>query len=105
MGIVIAAALALQPIFGVLHHNHFKRNHSRGVISHLHIWWGRFWLVVGTINGGRGIAMTQNRDGLAIPYGVLAAVFYLSWLAFKLFKHFSAKRGNGYSSSGSYELK
>ncbi|KAK1832805.1 hypothetical protein QBC39DRAFT_63648 [Podospora conica] len=92
LGVVVIGALALQPIFGMMHHRYYMRERSRGVISHVHIWFGRVLLALGVINGGIGISMTGNRNGLAIPYAVLAAVSFTAWVIVKVVRHFRADK-------------
>lgn len=89
-----------------MHHKYYMRERSRGPISYVHIWWGRVLLALGVINGGVGISMTGNRNGLAIPYAVLAAVTFVAWAAVKLVRHYRIKNGiyTTNSSSSGHEL-
>ena len=79
IGLVVVSVLVLQAPLGLLHHSMFKRHGSRGVASYAHIWLGRALMTLGAINGGFGLALSDNsRDGI-IAYGVLAGIIYVSY--------------------------
>ena len=65
---------------------------GRGVISYVHIWWGRLLLALGVINGGVGLQMAQERNSLVIAYSIVAAICFLGWFIVKGVKTFSAKK-------------
>ncbi|UKZ96621.1 uncharacterized protein TrAFT101_011399 [Trichoderma asperellum] len=81
MGTIIVVLLALQPIFGWLHHGYYVKNQSRGAISYVHIWYGRTLLIIGTINGGLGLQLANQSKGFIIAYSVVAGVIILIYLA------------------------
>lgn len=81
MGTIIVALLAIQPIFGLLHHNYYAKNHSRGIISYVHIWYGRALLITGIVNGGLGLQLAYQSKGFIIAYSVVAGVIALVYFA------------------------
>lgn len=83
MGTVAVALLGLQPIFGWFHHRHFVKHKRRGIISHIHIWYGRCLIIVGIVNGGLGLRLSGSAPGsdLTITYAVLAAFFFVVYIA------------------------
>lgn len=86
MGVVVCALLGLQPIFGWLHHLHYVKNRKRGVISHVHIWYGRALMVLGIVNGGLGLSLAQESRGFVTAYIVVAVVVGLMYLGSILFR-------------------
>jgi len=83
LGTVVVCLLVIQPGMGFLHHRYFVNNQRRGVVSYVHIWWGRALLVLGVVNGGLGLRMSMERDSIIIAYGVIAAIVFLVWFAVK----------------------
>ncbi|KAH8591585.1 hypothetical protein B0O99DRAFT_266947 [Bisporella sp. PMI_857] len=91
-GTVILALFLIQPVLGVLHHNYYKSHQSRGVISHIHIWFGRMVIALAIINGGLGLKLAANTDGGKIAYGVVAGVVALVYIV--LVWRFKKSSGN-----------
>jgi hypothetical protein len=60
----------------------------RGVISYVHIWWGRILMALGVINGGLGLKLAREDSGPMIAYGVIAGVAYAGYLGFKVCRFF-----------------
>ncbi|ROW16137.1 hypothetical protein VPNG_01788 [Cytospora leucostoma] len=83
LGTVVVTLLAIQPALGYLHHIHYLKKGSRGIISHGHIWWGRILMAIGVINGGLGLQLTNAGDGLIIAYSIVAAVMFLAYAIVK----------------------
>ncbi|KAK3309958.1 uncharacterized protein B0T15DRAFT_19471 [Chaetomium strumarium] len=88
LGTVIVALLGIQPALGYLHHRHYLKTQGRGVISYVHIWWGRILIALGVINGGMGLRLVGERGGLVIAYGVIAGVLFLAYAGAKIFRLF-----------------
>jgi hypothetical protein len=84
LGTVVVAAMAFQPVMGLLHHRHFVQNQGRGAVSHFHIWWGRLLMVLGIINGGLGLQLALASKSVMIGYSVAAAVLFLAYVAAKV---------------------
>lgn len=82
---MVVALLAIQPALGYLHHLHYQKNSSRGIISYGHIWWGRLWMVIGAINGGLGLQLTNASDGRVAAYSIVAAVMFLLYAIVRTF--------------------
>ncbi|RYP70271.1 hypothetical protein DL771_005574 [Monosporascus sp. 5C6A] len=90
LGTVIVCLMVLQPIGGYMHHRHYLQYKQRGVISHVHIWYGRALMVMGVVNGGLGIRWASD-DGqvrgspIMVAYTVVAAVMAVIYLGAKGF--------------------
>ncbi|KAM5355807.1 hypothetical protein ACJ41O_002453 [Fusarium nematophilum] len=83
MGTIVVALMGLQPILGWAHHRYFVSHGKRGIISHVHIWFGRILMILGIINGGLGLQLAGSPRGYVIAYSVvagIAAVLYLAGL-------------------------
>ncbi len=61
---------------------------SRGLISYVHIWWGRFLMVLGVVNGGLGLQLAQESSGPVIAYAVIAGVVFVVYAGFKVWSYF-----------------
>lgn len=81
LGTIVIALLGIQPVLGWLHHRHFVAHQKRGIISHLHIWYGRILMALGVINGGLGIKLAGSGLGFKIAYSVVAAVMFVAYIA------------------------
>jgi len=82
-GAVVVCLLGIQPVFGILHHMHYLKAQHRGLVSYVHIWWGRILMVLGVINGGLGLRLVKEDDGPVIAYGVISGVVFLGYIGFK----------------------
>ncbi|KAK2612407.1 hypothetical protein QQS21_001511 [Conoideocrella luteorostrata] len=74
LGVIVCAFMGLQPILGWLHHQHFVKRQSRGVVSHIHIWYGRMLMILGIVNGGLGLHYANESANFIIAYAVVAGV-------------------------------
>ncbi|KAK8044288.1 hypothetical protein PG993_004312 [Apiospora rasikravindrae] len=105
-GTVIVCLMVLQPIGGYLHHLYYVKHQRRGVVSHVHIWYGRALMVLGVVNGGLGIELVRNNagggTGLVVAYSVVAGVIGLLYIAVKGFASFRKRRGAGPRGPGAY---
>ncbi|KAK4241585.1 hypothetical protein C8A03DRAFT_30310 [Achaetomium macrosporum] len=88
LGTVVVALLGIQPALGYLHHRHYLKAKGRGAISYVHIWWGRILIALGVINGGLGLRLVRERDGLVIAYSVIAGLLFLVYAAAKMYTFF-----------------
>ncbi|KAK2610787.1 hypothetical protein N8I77_004188 [Diaporthe amygdali] len=97
LGTVVVCVLAIQPALGFIHHQQFMKTGSRGIFSYAHIWWGRLWLVLGVINGGLGLQLTDASNSLIIAYSVIAVIMYLVYAVVKTLVSFRSRsrRSNG----------
>ncbi|KAF5241342.1 hypothetical protein FAUST_4024 [Fusarium austroamericanum] len=80
MGTVVVVLITLQPILGYMHHRYFLSHGKRGIISHIHIWFGRALMIIGIVNGGLGLKLASSSRAFIIAYSViagLAAILYL----------------------------
>lgn len=98
-GTVIVCLMVLQPIGGSLHHMYYVKHQSRGIVSHVHIWYGRALMILGVVNGGLGIQLVRNSGGggtgFIVAYSVVAGVIALLYVAVKGFTSFRKRRGAG----------
>ncbi|KAI1487703.1 hypothetical protein F5X96DRAFT_129983 [Biscogniauxia mediterranea] len=82
IGVVLLAALTLQPALGWLHHRRFARLGRRTAASHAHLWLGRAAVSLGIVNGGLGLGLglvrVRNPDAV-LAYIVLAVAMWMLW--------------------------
>lgn len=88
LGTVVIGLLAVQPVLGLVHHRHYLKTQSRGLVSYLHIWWGRILMILGVINGGLGLELARESDGYIIAYGVVSGIVFMGYFGFKAFRHY-----------------
>ncbi|KAL4871297.1 hypothetical protein BDV12DRAFT_194653 [Aspergillus spectabilis] len=81
LGTVIVVFLLIQPLIGFWQHYKFKKTETKGVWSHVHVWVGRIFLLLGIINGGTGLKLADNTTGGIIAYAVVAGVFGVAYIA------------------------
>jgi len=81
IGLVVFATLFLQPVSGLLHHAIYKRRDRPDAAEYMHVWFGRAIIVLGIINGGLGLKLSDNTKNGKIAYGVVAGVIGLAWIA------------------------
>ncbi|KAF5006082.1 hypothetical protein FDECE_7523 [Fusarium decemcellulare] len=81
MGTIVVALIALQPVLGFVHHQYFKSHGKRGIVSHVHIWFGRILMILGIINGGLGLQLASSSKGYIIAYSVIAGIAAILYVA------------------------
>jgi Cytochrome domain of cellobiose dehydrogenase/Eukaryotic cytochrome b561 len=81
IGIVVVCTMALQPILGLLQHAHFRRTHARSPWAWVHKVLGTAVILLGIINGGLGLDLSDNSNEAMIAYAVMAGFFGTVWLA------------------------
>ncbi len=86
LGTVVVSCMGIQPILGYLHHLHYLEHQSRGVVSYIHIWWGRSLMVLGVVNGGLGLQLAAAGNNFVIAYSVVAGVIFLLYVGIKALK-------------------
>ncbi|KAL2158046.1 hypothetical protein VTH06DRAFT_4856 [Thermothelomyces fergusii] len=87
-GAAVVGLLAIQPLLGYLHHLHYLSFQRRGLVSYVHIWWGRILMGLGVVNGGLGLKLAREADGPVIAYSVISGVVFLGYLGYKLCRFF-----------------
>jgi hypothetical protein len=65
---------------GAIHHSRYRKTGQRSILGRIHLWSGRFLLVLGVINGGLGAQLALEDYKFKVPYAVIAAVMYSVWL-------------------------
>jgi hypothetical protein len=81
MGTAVCALMTLQPVLGYMHHRYFVSHHKRGVVSHVHIWFGRALIIIGIVNGGLGLQLANSSNAYIIAYSVIAGIAAILYLA------------------------
>jgi hypothetical protein len=80
IGVIVSILMTLQPVLGYLHHNHFRKHGQRGVISHVHMWYGRSLMFLGIVNGGVGLQFASAPPPAVVAYTIIAAVVSVCYL-------------------------
>ncbi|KAJ4016759.1 hypothetical protein NW752_003890 [Fusarium irregulare] len=80
MGTAVVALITLQPILGYMHHRYFLSHGKRGVISHIHIWYGRALMLIGIVNGGLGLQLANSSTAFIVVYSVIAGLASVAYL-------------------------
>ncbi|KAK4083048.1 hypothetical protein Purlil1_10992 [Purpureocillium lilacinum] len=60
LGVFVVPLMGIQPLLGFLHHAYYRKYQHRGIISYIHIWYGRSLMIIGVVNGGLGIKYTRE---------------------------------------------
>lgn len=81
IGTIVIGLLILQPVLSYVHHVIYAKEHRRTFWITAHIWYGRALLVLGVINGGLGLQLSDNTVKGEIAYGVIAGVMFLLYVA------------------------
>ena len=97
-GVFVVSLMGLQPILGWVHHGMYKKNQTRGIFSHIHVWYGRALMILGIVNGGLGLKLAGLNKPFMTAFIVVAVVFSLIYIASTLLKTF---RGGSRSSRSS----
>lgn len=100
IGLVVTGSLLLQPVTGLTHHLLYKRHSGTNAATYPHVWWGRAIITLGIINGGFGLQLTGEPNGVYIGYGVGAGIVWLLWMSVILMAFLKA-RGRGAGETGS----
>ncbi|KAK4248073.1 hypothetical protein C7999DRAFT_40703 [Corynascus novoguineensis] len=80
IGLVVMVCLIIQPIFGFIHHEKFKRLRRRTSASYVHLFNGRIFMTLGIVNGALGLWLAGASDKLKIAYIAAAATMWTLWL-------------------------
>ncbi|KAK4170309.1 hypothetical protein QBC43DRAFT_3713 [Cladorrhinum sp. PSN259] len=96
LGTVVICLFAVQPALGYIHHRQYVKIQGRSAVSYVHLWLGRTLMILGVVNGGLGLKLSDERDSLVIAYSVVAGIIFLCYILAKGFTVF----GNRSKSSG-----
>ncbi|GJN75329.1 hypothetical protein PLICBS_009428 [Purpureocillium lilacinum] len=99
LGVFVVPLMGIQPLLGFLHHAYYRKYQHRGIISYIHIWYGRSLMIIGVVNGGLGIKYTRELGlirpskvhQLEIGYIVVASIMAAAYVASIAFSYFRAK--------------
>lgn len=61
---------------------HYRKYKERGIISHIHIWYGRSLILLGIVDGGLGLWLAEAPPNFIVVYcvaaGLVTPVYILS---------------------------
>jgi len=103
-GTVIVALFGIQPFLGVWHHMYYRKHQQRGVVSHVHVWYGRILMVLGVINGGLGLQLAGSGDSFVIAYSVIAVVMFVAYAAAKALGTMRKRKAAGAGAGSDAEI-
>lgn len=83
------ALFLIQPLIGTWHHQLYKANRPSKLLRYGHIWFGRFLIALGMIQGGIGLWLAANSPGGEKVYGALAGIIGVTYIALVVFWHVS----------------
>ncbi|KAH7110052.1 hypothetical protein B0J11DRAFT_207400 [Dendryphion nanum] len=92
LGIFIAMLfVVVMPLFGWLHHRHFLAHGNRNWTRSIHVWGGRLTLILGIINIGTGLRLSDNTRAGWIVYGITAGLMAIAYVGVWYWKVRQAK--------------
>jgi len=59
LGLLVLPSIIAQAVLGYLHHLQYKRTEKRSLYTSLHVWIGRFLMLVGNLNVGLGLRLAH----------------------------------------------
>ncbi|CCD50291.1 similar to integral membrane protein [Botrytis cinerea T4] len=100
-GLALFVLLIIQAIVGLIHHLVYRKQHVRGFLGYMHIWYGRSLLILGIICGVLGLKLARNTKGGEIVYGILAGLVAMSYFTTLVLRNMGKSVGNKEIRSGS----
>lgn len=85
--VVVGTMILFQPAMGIYQHLYYTKTGGRSVFGQAHRWLGRTLIALGIINGGLGYNYSGETDGY-VPYGVVAGIVFVIYLAIILFSRY-----------------
>lgn len=118
LGLAILAVALFQPLWGIIHHQKFKRGFAawkagqstrkpgRTGFGRLHLWIGRILITLAMLNGGFGFRLASKSPyppakSAKIAYAVVAALMWLLYIV--IVSVFETRRAAGNRGSGTQE--
>lgn len=86
-----------------MHHLAYRKQHVKGFLGFIHIWYGRSLLILGIICGGLGLQLARNTKGGEIVYGLVAGLVVMSYFTILVLKNIGTFLDNKMIKSGSGE--
>lgn len=86
LGTILFVLFLIMPLVGSLHHRSFVSKGTRDYKRHIHVWGGRIILILGFINGGTGLNLSQAGNPGYIAYGVLSGIIGVLYIGVWYFK-------------------
>lgn len=62
---------------------HYVKHGGRGIVSYIHLYWGRIWMFLGLINGGLGLELASSKQKFIIAYAVVSVIFWGMYIGIK----------------------
>ncbi|KAL2132418.1 hypothetical protein VTI74DRAFT_3816 [Chaetomium olivicolor] len=81
IGLVLLGLLVLQPIFGTVHHQRYKKAQKRQAWSYMHLFIGRAGITLGIVNGGLGLVISNAPRTYKTVYAIVGAIMWAIWMA------------------------
>ncbi|KAI1432625.1 iron reductase domain protein [Xylaria sp. CBS 124048] len=103
LGTAVVALFGIQPIGGYLHHRHYLKYHKRGLVSYGHIWYGRILMVLGIINGGLGLKLSNASKSLVTAYAAIAAIIFIAYIGGAFFAEVKRRKRTELGDNGPKE--
>ena len=100
IGLVVFSLMFFQPILGIAHHMIYRRKQSRTAFAHVHMWLGRALIILGVINGGLGLDLSENTTKGEVAYGVIAGIVFVVYLLALAFAWNQNKKAGGVRNDG-----
>ncbi|KAM3421308.1 hypothetical protein BST61_g1707 [Cercospora zeina] len=94
LGSVVFGLMLSQPIFGIIHHQMFKKIGGRSAASWFHLTIGRAVIIIGIVNGGLGLKLARQCQGAKIGYGVGAGIMGVAYLLAMVYGELKRSRNN-----------
>ncbi|KAF7898046.1 hypothetical protein BELL_0542g00010 [Botrytis elliptica] len=102
-GLALFVLLIIQAIMGLMHHLAYRKQHVKGFLGFIHIWYGRSLLILGIICGGLGLQLARNTKGGEIVYGIVAGLVVMSYFTILVLKNIGTFLDNKVMKIGSGE--
>lgn len=85
--------MGFQPFIGFIHHRQYQKAQHRGLLSYIHIWYGRILMLLGVINGGLGLQLVGTSGSMRTVYIAMASIFGAIYIIGVIINVITIKRG------------
>lgn len=94
-GTVIVVLMVVQPALGFAHHRQYMKTQQRGMLSIVHMAYGRLLMLLGVINGGLGLQLAGASQSLIVAYAIVSVIIGLMYTSVKVFFLFRRRNASG----------